>query len=445
MVKGTYLTMKASAYESQYTGGYVDESYRPTKHDLVMEYYAEPIKGLSLRRLCDFIAGESSIGTWTTISTMNPRIAKHLKPHVYSVNKKTGIIKVAYPDELFEWGNMPGILSSIAGNIFGMKAIRHLRLQDIHFPKSIIQSYRGPEGGIVGIRKLTRTKGRPLVGTIVKPKVGLTAEQHARVAYEAWMGGLDIVKDDENLVSLRFNNFDQRMKLTLKMRDKAEQETGEKKIYLANVTSETKEMLRRAALVDHLGGEFLMVDILTAGWAAVQTLREFGHDRKKFLHGHRAMHGAFTRDPHHGISMLAIAKVARLIGIDTLHTGTAAIGKMVGARDEELAIEHEVEQQHIPEDEHLHILEQTWHHVKPTMAVASGGIHPGLLPKLVKLMGVDIVAQAGGGVHGHPQGTRMGARAMREAAEAAATGISLRRYSKTHPALQAAIVRWGIG
>ena len=141
-------------YESQYTGGYVDESYRPGKHDLVMEYYAEPVEGVILRRLCDFIAGESSIGTWTDISTMNPGIAKRLKPHVYHVDEKRFVIKVAYPEELFEWGNMPSILSSVAGNIFGMKAVNHLRLDDIHFPQSIMRKYHGPEGGIAGIRKL---------------------------------------------------------------------------------------------------------------------------------------------------------------------------------------------------------------------------------------------------------------------------------------------------
>ncbi|MBW2999848.1 ribulose-bisphosphate carboxylase large subunit, partial [Candidatus Woesearchaeota archaeon] len=189
---------------------YIDLKYRPQKNDVVCEYYVEPGLGLSLEKACQHIAGESSIGTWTTISTMSPAIAKKLKPSVFSINKKTNEVRIAYHSDLFEAGNMPEILSSIAGNIFGMKAVKNLRLQDIQFPKKIIDSFLGPQFGIEGIRKLTRIKNRPLVGTIVKPKVGLNEKQHAKVAYEAWAGGLDVVKDDENLSSMTFNNFRKR-------------------------------------------------------------------------------------------------------------------------------------------------------------------------------------------------------------------------------------------
>ncbi len=422
---------------------YINLKYKPTKNDLLCEYYVEPAKGVSFNEACENLACESSIGTWTTISTLSPKLAKKLKPHVYYINKKTGIIKVAYHSELFEAGNMPGILSSIAGNIFGMKIVKNLRLLDISFPKSIIKGFHGPQYGIKGIRKLTKTKNRPLTGTIVKPKVGLTAQQHAKVAYEAWMGGLDIVKDDENLVSMKFNDFYKRIKLTLKMRDKAEKETGEKKIYLANVTAESLEMIKRADHIRKCGGEYIMIDILTAGWAGVQTISDYARKHNMAVHAHRAMHGALTRNQKHGIAMNVLAKCARLIGVDTLHIGTAAVGKMHGSKDEELKIEREIESQYTLENDKLHVLDQKWYHIKPCLAVASGGLSPLSMPKLVKIMGVDIVAQAGGGVHGNPGGTRAGGAGFRQATEAAVKGIPLKKYAKTHKELQWALDKWG--
>ncbi len=420
---------------------YINLGYKPKKRDVVVEYYVEP-NGISLEKACEQIAAESSIGTWTTISTMNPTIAKKLRPTVFSINKRTKEVKIAYPPELFEAGNMPEILSSIAGNIFGMKVIKSLRLQDIHFPKQFVDSFRGPKFGITGIRKLLGVKNRPLVGTIVKPKVGLNARQHAKVAYEAWRGGLDVVKDDENLSSMKFNKFDDRIKLTLKLRDKAEQETGEKKIYMPNITAETNEMLRRAGVVKKFGGEYIMVDILTIGWASLQTVREA--NLGMVIHAHRAMHAALTKNHKHGISMLTIAKISRLIGVDQLHIGTVNVGKMVGSEEEELHIEHDIEDKFMSKNEKGHVLEQSWYNIKPVLAVASGGLYPGCIPKLVERMGNNIVIQFGGGCHGHPKGTRKGATAIRQALEATLSEIPLKEYAKLHPELKLALDKWGI-
>jgi len=227
------------------------------------------------------------------------------------------------------------------------------------------------------------------------------------------------------------------------MRDKAEKQTGEKKIYLANVTSSTTEMLKRAEYIKKMGGEYIMVDILTAGWAGLQSVREFAKKNNMFIHAHRAMHGALTRNKKHGIAMNVLAKVSRLIGVDTLHIGTASVGKMHGSKSEELDIEHEIETQYTLENDQHHLLCQEWYDMKPVMAVASGGLSPLSMPKLIKIMGHDIVAQAGGGVHGNPGGTRAGAAGFRQAAEAAMLGISLKEYAKTHKELGLALKKWG--
>ncbi|UCD03073.1 MAG: type III ribulose-bisphosphate carboxylase [Candidatus Aenigmatarchaeota archaeon] len=405
--------------------GYIQLNYRPDDKDVVCDFYLEPGRGLTVKKAAEHVAAESSIGTWTDVSTMSPRIMR-MSAKVFSI--KGNNIKIAYPEELFERGNVPQIMSSVGGNVFGMKPVKNLRLNDIMFTKGLVRSFPGPHHGIGGIRKMLKVRRRPLLGTIVKPKLGLMEKQHARVAYDAWVGGLDIVKDDENLSSMRFNDFDKRVRETLKLRDRAEHETGEKKIYMPNITAETNEMIRRARLVKESGGEYIMVDILTLGWAALQTVRESNKDLKMVIHGHRAGHAALDRNPRHGISMMVIARLSRMIGMDQLHVGTASIGKMV-QEDPVRGLED--------------ALTCDWHGLKKTFPVASGGLHPGMIPELVKKMGSDIIAQFGGGCHGHPGGTRKGAAAIRQAADATVRGIDLKDYAKTNYELGEALRMWG--
>ena len=418
---------------------YINLKYRPLQTNLICEFYLEP-SNMAIEKAAGHVALESSIGTWTDICTMNKRIAKTLKPSVFYINKKKNIIKIAYNENLFEKGNMPQILSSIAGNIFGMSALKNLRLIDISFPEPIVKSFKGPKFGIKGIRKITGIKKRPLTGTIIKPKLGLNEKEHAKVAYDAWVGGLDIVKDDENLTSMKFNNFNKRVIESLKMRNKAEKETGETKIYMPNVTAETNEMLKRAGFVKANGGRYVMVDIITSGWAALQTLRNA--DLGLVIHAHRAGHAAFTRNEKHGISMLAIAKIARLIGADQLHIG-AIVGKMTGTRHEVKDIGENIENQIIPQ-KGTHALEQKWHNIKPSLAVCSGGLHPGGIPSLMRIMGNNIVMQFGGGCHGHPDGTKAGAIAIRQALNSAIKKIPLKTYAKDHKELRRALDKFGI-
>jgi len=221
------------------------------------------------------------------------------------------------------------------------------------------------------------------------------------------------------------------------MADKAEKETGEKKAYLVNVTAETKEMLKRAQLAEKMGSKYIMIDILTAGWAAVQTLREANF--KVAIHAHRAMHAAFDRNPEHGMSMMVIADFARLIGVDTLHIGTG-IGKLEGKIKDIEELQEEIEKRNVKETQKR--LAQKWDKIKSTLGVSSGGLHPGHVPFLVKHLGKDLVVQAGGGIHGHPFGTEAGARAMRQAVDATLKKISLEKYAKTHVELEEALKLW---
>jgi len=418
--------------------GYINTKYKPKSDDLLCRFYLEPKYGVSFDAAASAVAAESSTGTWTEISTAKPYVKK-LAADVYNIDPHNGIADVAYPYAAFEHGNVPQILSSVAGNVFGMKEVAHLRLLDISFPKKMLNEYAGPAIGIPGIRKLLKVKTRPLVGTIIKPKMGLNPKDHAKVAYDAWIGGCDVVKDDENLTSQRFNQFEKRFLTTIKARDKAEKKTGERKMYLVNVTAETEEMIRRAAFVERHGGEYAMVDIVTVGWAGLQTLRKHNKKLKLVLHAHRAGHAAFTRNSKHGIAMLVLCKLCRMIGLDQLHIG-AMVGKMADAGVHEV-VHHKnaLVMKHTPADCEL-ALGQDWGDIKPAMPVASGGLHPGHFPYIIEHMGNDVILQCGGGIHGHPKGTIAGAKAARDAVDATMQGIALQDYRSEE--LQEAMKFW---
>jgi len=413
---------------------FVNLKYNPKSDDLVCLFRVEPSRRLNIKDVANTLALESSVGTWTPVGTKKDYVNK-LAAKVFSIRKN--MIKVAYPSGLFERGNAPNILSSIAGNIFGMKVIKNLRLEDIKIPRNLLSSFKGPKYGIGGVRKMLKVKSRPLVGTIVKPKLGLKTKDHAQVAYESWIGGCDIVKDDENLASQNFNLFEERVARSLEKSNLSEEETGERKAYLANVTAETKEMMKRAQLVEDLGGRYVMIDVVTSGFSALQTLREA--DFKLAIHAHRAMHAAFTRNKKHGISMMVLADLCRLIGVDQLHIGTV-VGKLEGSLKEVSEINEEIEKKQVKETRSR--LSQNWRKIKSVLAVSSGGLHPGHVPYLIKYLGRDIVIQMGGGIHGHPDGSTAGAKAARQAVDAVMKNKSLISYSKNHKELMNALNFW---
>ncbi len=417
---------------------FIDLKYKPRKTDLIMQYRIVPSRGYNFKGVASTVAGESSVGTWTDVKTMKPRIAKTLKPTVFYLDAKNKRARIAYPVELFELGNLPEILSSIGGNIYGMKSVKELFWEDVEIPKKMLKSFKGPGYGAKGLRKKFKVKGRPFVGTIVKPKVGLEPGEHSRVAYDSWIGGCDIVKDDENLTGQKFNKFRPRFLKTIKLLEKAEKETGDKKAYLVNCTAETKEMLKRIEFVEKNNGNYIMLDILTLGWAALQTARDY---TKLPIHAHRAGHAMLDRDRNSfGMSMEVIAQLSRMVGVDTLHIGTA-YGKMSGSKEEVLHIEKEMESDFTKQTNAY--LKQKWFRVKPVLGVASGGVYPGIVDKIMKFMGEDVVIQAGGGIHGHPRGTIAGAKAMRQAVDATLEKVSLKEYAKTHEELRDALEKWG--
>jgi len=382
---------------------------------------------LPMEKAAEAIAYEQSTGTWTGITTLDRKVFENYGGKVTKIDGN--LATVAFPAEDFsiDVGGVPQILSIIAGNLFGLEAIDKVRLEDVHFPKCILKQFKGPKFGIDGLRKILKRPEKPLVGTIVKPKIGLAPKDFADYIYEAGKGGLTNGKDDETLVNQTFCPIEDRTVLVAEALDKLKSE-GHSMIHAINVSTSGHKIVELAEKVQGWGATQIMVDVMTCGFAAVQALAE---DRsiKVPVHVHRTMHGAFTRDPLHGISMKPLAKLSRMCGGDALHVGTLGAGKMSGG----VSADHA----------NLEVCIDKSFPYKTVMPVCSGGVYPGVVWKIIEAGGMDVQVQAGGGVAGHPGGIRKGAMGMSQAVDAAFKGINVEEYAKTHPELQAALDMWG--
>ncbi|KQC03310.1 MAG: ribulose 1,5-bisphosphate carboxylase [Methanoculleus sp. SDB] len=395
--------------------------------DVIATYFFIPDEATTPDEAAKAICEEETTGTWTDITTRLSYVQR-LDGSVESVEPSGEgyVTRIHYPAEIFEAGNIPQYLSVVAGNLFGLGRLEAVRLLDIEFPDGLVP-FRGPKFGIQGVRRLIGTKQRPHVGTIIKPKVGLTPEDTARVAYQAAIGGVDFIKDDETLTNQPFCPIAERVPAVMAALDEARSETGRQVLYAVNVSARADQIAARALEAIELGANTIMVDVITAGFSALQALAE-EPAIKVPVHVHRTMHAAMTRNPHHGIAMRPIARLVRMLGGDQLHTGTVG-GKM--GHDTAALVEDN------------RALTCAYFGMKSSFPVASGGLHPGKVYGELQALGTDIVLQAGGGIHGHPDGTAAGARAMRQAVDAFMAGVHAEEYARDHYELERALQRWG--
>lgn len=417
---------------------YIDIGYVPDETDFVCEYHLEPALRVSFEEACNHLAGECSIGKWNDILLLNPKIAQKLKPHVFHIDKKKHVVRVSYPQDLFEFCSVSQIISTVAGRMLDRNMISRLKLHDMTFPPDPVNELWGPKYGVGGIRDLTGVYDRPLVSAAVRPKVGLDPATHAKVAYDLFTGGCDMVKDDENLTDQKFNRFEKRVELTLRARENAEEETGERKMYMCNITAPTcEEMIRRANFISNIGGHYAMIDAVPAGWSSLQTLRDVTEELGLAIHAHIQDHTAFTSLEERSISLYLMIKLARLVGLDQLHID---INKHFHENKKELMALHDCFiMDKVKENEKMHILSQNWGGIRPMLPVVSGGSGPALMPELMNVFGKDIIIDCSSDMHSHPMGSVAGAKAYRQAIDALLAGISLEEYGKSHAELQAAL------
>ncbi len=432
-------------------------------------YHLKPGKNLNILQAACEVAAESSTGTNFLVQT-ETAFSREMNALVYKVDEEKELVWIAFPWRLFDrGGNVQNIMTYIAGNIFGMKEVSALKLLDVWFPAAMLEQYDGPSYTLEDMRNYLDVHGRPILGTIIKPKMGLTSAEYAEVCYDFWVGWGDFVKNDEPQANQDFCPYDKMVKHVKEAMDKAVKETGHKKVHSFNVSAADYDtMIERCEMIRNAGFEpgsyAFLIDGTTAGWMAVQTLRRKYPD--VFIHFHRAGHGAYTRPENPiGYSVLVLSKFARLAGASGIHTGTAGVGKMAGDKAEDITaaegIRYMKKQGHffeqswgtIPEtdkdfvdlvqrDDDLEevLRDDSWRGLKMCCPIISGGLNPVLLKPFIDLMGTtDFITTMGAGCHAHPKGTQAGAKAIVQACEAYQKGIDIHEYAKNKKELAEAI------
>jgi ribulose-bisphosphate carboxylase large chain len=394
-------------------------------------------------------AAESSTGTNVEVSTTDD-FTRRVDALVYELSPlKDGdyLMKIAYPNALFDRNVTDGramivsFLTLAIGNNQGMSDVDHSKMHDFYMPPSMVQAFDGPNRNIAD---LWRVLGRPvvdggmIVGTIIKPKLGLRPKQFADACHQFWLGG-DFVKNDEPQGNQVFAPMKETIALVADAMRRAQDTTGEAKIFSANITADDPfEMIRRGELILETFGTdsthvAFLVDGYVGGPSAVTLVRRYFPDQ--FLHYHRAGHGAVTSPrSKRGYTAFVLSKMARLQGASAIHTGTMGFGKMEGeAADKAIAFMLEQDIANGP------YFRQEWHGVKSCTPIISGGMNALRLPGFFANLGHgNVIQTSGGGAFGHKDGPIAGARSLRQAYDSWKSGIDAVEYAKSHPELKGA-------
>lgn len=335
-------------------------------------------------------------------------------------------VKIAHPHANFG-PKIPNILTAACGEgAFYCPGISTIKLLDMTFPNSFLEHFEGPKFGVQGLRDILQVHDRPLFFGVVKPNIGLTPEVFTDLAYESWLGGLDIAKDDEMLGDVEWSPLSDRSRLMGKARKEAEKLTNENKIYLANITDEVDRLLELHDMCVKNGANALMVNAMTVGLSAVRMLRR--HTEVPLV-AHFDMIAPFTRVPYYGIDSNVIIKLQRLVGFDSIIF--PGLGARMRTSDKEV-LENV--------DECLKPLGE----LKPCLPVPAGSQWAGTTVDIHKtLKTIDFGIVPGRGVFEHPMGPKAGATSLRQGWEAFQKGLSLEEYSKTCPELKGAIEAFG--
>jgi ribulose-bisphosphate carboxylase large chain len=417
-----------------------DELIADGKHVLVA-YHMKPKPGFgNFIETAAHFAAESSTGTNVEVSTTDS-FTRGVDALVYEVDEARELMKLAYPVDLFDRNITDGramiasFLTLAIGNNQGMGDVEYAKMHDFYFPPEYLRLFDGPA---TTIADLWRVLGRPhvdggfIVGTIVKPKLGLRPRPFADACYDFWLGG-DFIKNDEPQGNQVFAPMKETIPLVADSMRRAQDETGEAKLFSANITADDPfEMIARgefiletfADLADHVA---FLVDGYVAGATAITTARR--RFPNQYLHYHRAGHGAVTSpQAKRGYTAFVHCKMARIQGSSGIHTGTMSYGKMEGeASDKFTAYMLERDSAEGP---YYH---QEWQGMNPTTPIISGGMNALRIPGFFENLGhSNVVMTAGGGSYGHIDGAAAGARSMRQAEQCWRDGADVVEFARDH-------------
>jgi 2,3-diketo-5-methylthiopentyl-1-phosphate enolase len=332
-------------------------------------------------------------------------------------------IEIAYPTHNTA-GQIPLLLATVYGECASW---RDLKLTGLQLPEPFVSAFTGPAVGLDRIRELVDAPDRPLLVTILKPAIGLTPTESAAVFYEAAIGGSDAVKDDEKVVSQPWSGFLDRVREHGRAAEAAYEQTGHRTLYFVNITDRPDRLVANAHAAVEAGASALLVNAWTVGVSAVSVLADDPTIGVPIM-SHLAFAGAVSGSPSSGISPhLALGTLPRLAGADVA-VYPSHLGTLPFSRDDALRVST--------------ALTDPWFGMRRALPLAGGGLHAGMVPRLVADLGIDWALAAGGGVHGHPMGTAAGARSIRQAFDAAVRGEPLAEARKASPELAAALEKW---
>jgi ribulose-bisphosphate carboxylase large chain len=338
-----------------------------------------------------------------------------------------GRLEIAFPVDNVGV-NLPTLMATLAGNLFELGEVTGLRLLDIDLPADYAARFPGPKFGISGTREKAGVFERPMIGSIIKPSIGLTPEQTAATVDALCAAGIDFIKDDELLVDPAYASFDKRLQAVMPVLHRHADRLGRMPMYAINISGGIDEMRRRHDAVVAGGGTCVMVSVNGVGFAGVEHLRSYSEVP---IHGHRNGWGALTRHPALGFDFAVYQKLWRLAGIDQFHVN--------GLRSKFWEPDESVIRS-------ARSCLEPFAGVRPVMPVFSSGQWAGQAPDMYAALGsTDLMHLAGGGIIGHPHGIAGGVASMREGWEAAVAGAPLGTYAETHPALRAAMDKFGGG
>ena len=418
-----------------------EESLIAGGEHVLVAYRMKPKEGFgNFVQTAAHFAAESSTGTNVEVATTDA-FTRGVDALVYEADEDRQLVKIAFPVALFDRNITDGramiasFLTLAIGNNQGMGDVEYAKMHDFYFPPRYLQLFDGPA---TTIADLWRILGRPhkdggfIVGTIVKPKLGLRPRPFADACHEFWLGG-DFIKNDEPQGNQTFAPLRQTIPLVADAMRRAQDETGEAKLFSANITADDPfEMIARGEFILSTFGEFaphvaFLVDGYVAGPAAVTTARR--RFPQQFLHYHRAGHGAVTSpQTQRGYTALVLAKMARLQGASGIHAGTMSFGKMESeASDRAIAYMIERDSAEGP------YYRQEWYGMNPTTPIISGGMNALRIPAFFENLGhSNVIMTAGGGSYGHIDGAAAGAVAMRQAEQCWRQGADVIEFARDH-------------
>jgi 2,3-diketo-5-methylthiopentyl-1-phosphate enolase len=407
---------------------------------VIASYFLQAPAGADILKRCLGMATEQSTGTWVDVPGETCELRREhaaklvglIEVPDYETGLPSGdcvrsfVLRLAFPWVNFG-DNLPMLMSTIPGNIsFGYPT----KLVDIEFPSTYLSKFKGPKFGIPGLRELLGVYDRPLLNNMVKPCTGFPPEVGAQLVFDAAVGGVDIIKDDELLGgSPAFSPLEKRVELYMKAIAKADAEKGEKTLYTVNITDAVDKLRDNAMRAIRAGANALMVNFVSTGLSALRMLAEDSEINVPIL-AHATAGGAMIVSPYSGITAtLVMAKLPRLAGADIIND-LVPYGKLPILKSKYVLI--------------AQACRSPLGHIKPTFPNAVAGTYPGNVAEILADLGNDCVLGAGGGIHAHPLGPRAGAVAMRQAIQATLEGVPLVEAAKSQRELQAALDTWGV-